>query len=224
MGCNLAGPRWITGQLRRIRKLVREIATGAKRPRNDNSGVHTILTMACTDRQHCAGPGCPLPYNARVAALKKQAQGSTSLRRSLSKKSLRAFSPSCFQNCKISFCVFILQFCRCGGLLNAKGNPDGFLSHYLSLRNFRLSSFFDSLRRRGARPCAITFLFCFIASAAPAWPSAGRAGLLPDRSRPRRPAPSGRGRSRRGSEFPVRACRTSRRARRRTEDDARPRS
>ncbi|WP_418487212.1 hypothetical protein, partial [Faecousia sp.] len=29
--------------------------------RNDNSEVHTILTMACTDRQHCAGPGCPLP-------------------------------------------------------------------------------------------------------------------------------------------------------------------
>ena len=150
LGCNLAGSGWITGQLRRIRKLVREIATGAKRPRNDNSGVHTILTMACTDRQHCAGPGCPLPYNARVAALKKQAQGSTSLR------------------------------------------------HYFSV--------------------------CFTASAAPAWPSAERAGLLPDRSRLRRPAPSGRGRSRRGSEFPVRACRTSRRARRRTEDDAPPRS
>ena len=65
---NLAGPGWITGQLRRIRKLVREIATGAKRPRNDNSGVHTILTMACTDRQHCAGPGCPLPYSASSAA------------------------------------------------------------------------------------------------------------------------------------------------------------
>ena len=32
-------------------------------PRNDNSEVHTILTMACTDRQHCAGHGCPLPYN-----------------------------------------------------------------------------------------------------------------------------------------------------------------
>ena len=32
-------------------------------PRNDNSEVHTILTMACTDRQHCAGRGMPLPYN-----------------------------------------------------------------------------------------------------------------------------------------------------------------
>ena len=127
---------------------------GLRPPRNDNSGAFTILTSVCTSRQYRAGPGCPLPYNARVAALKKQAQGSTSLRHSLSKKSLRAFSPSCSQNCKISFCVFILQFCRCGGLLNAKGNPDGFLSHYLSLRNFRLSSFFDSLRRRGAHPCA----------------------------------------------------------------------
>ena len=60
---NLAGPGWITGQLLRIRKLVREIATGAKRPRNDNSGVHIILTMACTDCKCGAGPGCPLPYN-----------------------------------------------------------------------------------------------------------------------------------------------------------------
>ena len=34
---------------------------------------------------------------------------------------------SCFQNCKIEFCIIILQFCRCGGLFDAKGNPDGFL-------------------------------------------------------------------------------------------------
>ena len=38
-----------------------------------------------------------------------------------------------------------LQFCRCGGLWNAKGHPDGFLSHDPSLRNFRLGRFFDSL-------------------------------------------------------------------------------
>ena len=37
---------------------------------------------------------------------------------------------------------------RCGGLFNAKGNPDGFLSHYPSLRDFRLGRFFDSLRRQ----------------------------------------------------------------------------
>ena len=70
---------------------------------------------------------------------------------SLSKKSLRDFSPSCFQNCKMKFCSIILQFCRCGGLLNAKGNPDGFLSHFSSLRNFRLDRFFDSLRSRCTR-------------------------------------------------------------------------
>ena len=34
---------------------------------------------------------------------------------SLSKKSLWAFSSSCFPNCKIKFCSMILQFCRCGG-------------------------------------------------------------------------------------------------------------
>ena len=55
------------------------------------------------------------------------------------------FSPSCFPNCKIKFCSMILQFCRCGGGSNAKGHPDGFLSHFPSLRNFRLSRFFDSL-------------------------------------------------------------------------------
>ena len=44
------------------------------------------------------------------------------------------FSPSCFPNCKINFCIMISQFCRCGGLFDAKGNPDGFLSHYPSLR------------------------------------------------------------------------------------------
>ena len=70
---------------------------------------------------------------------------------SLSKKSLRDFSPSCFQNCKMKFCSIIFQFCRCGGLLNAKGNPDGFLSHFSSLRNFRLDRFFDSLRSRCTR-------------------------------------------------------------------------
>ena len=54
---------------------------------------------------------------------------------------------SCFQNCKIEFCSIILQFCRCGGLFDAKGNPDGFLSHFSSLRNFRLGSFLTVLLR-----------------------------------------------------------------------------
>ena len=59
---------------------------------------------------------------------------------------------SCFPNCKIKFCSMILQFCRCGGLFDAKGNPDGFLSHYPSLRNFRLSRFFDSLKGMQPHP------------------------------------------------------------------------
>ena len=32
-------------------------------PRNDKSGAIVILMTACSFRQHCAGPGCPLPYN-----------------------------------------------------------------------------------------------------------------------------------------------------------------
>ena len=63
---------------------------------------------------------------------------------SLSKKSCWTFSPSCYQNCKINFCSMILQFCRCGGVFNAKENPDGFLSHFSSLRNLWLGSFFNS--------------------------------------------------------------------------------
>ena len=66
----------------------------------------------------------------------------------LVKKVPSGFLPSCFQNCKMKFCSIILQFCRCGGLLNAKGNPDGFLSHFSSLRNLRLGSFFASPFRK----------------------------------------------------------------------------
>ena len=42
-------------------------------------------------------------------------EGRPTGRPQLVKKSLRAFSPSCFQNCKVNFCIMILQFCRCGG-------------------------------------------------------------------------------------------------------------
>ena len=50
------------------RQCLPEIATGAKRPRNDNSGAGAVLAIACSDRQHCAGRGVPLPYNAQLAA------------------------------------------------------------------------------------------------------------------------------------------------------------
>ena len=36
---------------------------GLRPPRNDNSGGHTIFTMACTGRECGAGPGCPFPCN-----------------------------------------------------------------------------------------------------------------------------------------------------------------
>ena len=42
-------------------------------------------------------------------------EGRPTGRPQLVKKSLRVFSPSCIQNCKIKFCSNILQFCRCGG-------------------------------------------------------------------------------------------------------------
>ena len=75
----------------------------------------------------------PLQYNLNINSRRGAAP-----RLCLSKKSLWTFLTSCFQNCKINFCSIILQFCRCGGLFHAKGNPDGFLSHFSSLRNFRL--------------------------------------------------------------------------------------
>ena len=62
---------------------------------------------------------------------------------SLSKSPFGSFAklPSKLQNV---FCSSVLQFCRCGGLLNAKGHPDGFLSLFSSLRNLRLDWFFDT--------------------------------------------------------------------------------
>ena len=81
--------------------------------------------------------------------------------RSACQKVPSGFLPSCFQNCKMKFCSIILQFCRCGGLLNAKGNPDGFLSHFSSLRNLRLGSFFASPFRKNEmyRPASRTVHF-----------------------------------------------------------------
>ncbi len=60
LGCNLAG--LVDNRATLAIRLVRD-RVGREAPRNDNSEVHTILTMVCTDRQHCAGSGMPLPYN-----------------------------------------------------------------------------------------------------------------------------------------------------------------
>ena len=70
------------------------------------------------------------------------------------------FSSSCFPNCKIKVCSMILQFCRCGGLFDAKGHPDGFLSHFPSLRNFRLSMFFRQSGRHVGNSVPVFLLYC----------------------------------------------------------------
>ena len=79
---------------------------------------------------------------------------------SLSKSPFGSFAklPSKLQNV---FCSSVLQFCRCGGLFDAKGNPDGFLSHFSSLRNLRLGSFFASPFRKNEmyRPASRTVHF-----------------------------------------------------------------
>ena len=71
----------------------------------------------------------------------------------------------------MKFCSIILQFCRCGGLLNAKGNPDGFLSHFSSLRNLRLGRFFDSLSQPAWRSVTVMQAdnFCGIFAALILW-------------------------------------------------------
>ena len=51
-------------------------------PRNDTSGAFTIITIGCSDRQHCAGAGCPLPYNG-VCGRRQCAQICCCQRRSL---------------------------------------------------------------------------------------------------------------------------------------------
>ena len=95
-----------------------------------------------------------------------------------------AFSPSCFQNCKINFCSMILQFCRCGGLFNVKGHPDGFLSHFSSLRNFWLGGFSCSLTGCGPpvsvysiRCAAVNRMFSF--DVRPSWRVVGERHAAP---------------------------------------------
>ena len=46
----------------------RDCHVGLRPPRNDNSEVHTVLTVARSYRQRCAGRGQPGPYSVRLAA------------------------------------------------------------------------------------------------------------------------------------------------------------
>ena len=49
----------------------RDCHVGLWPPRNDKSGTVIILSLPNTNRQHCAGPGCPLPYSALREAMGK---------------------------------------------------------------------------------------------------------------------------------------------------------
>ena len=55
------------------RQCLLEIATGAKRPRNDKSGAISILTIVCSGRQRTAGSGMPLPYTEAPRYIGKNA-------------------------------------------------------------------------------------------------------------------------------------------------------
>ena len=46
----------------------RDCHVGLRPPRNDNSEVHTVLTVVRSYRQRCAGRGQPGPYSVRLAA------------------------------------------------------------------------------------------------------------------------------------------------------------
>ena len=61
---NLAEPDRTTGKSSAKSQLPsRDCHVGLRPPRNDNSGGHTIFTMACTGRECGAEPGCPFPCN-----------------------------------------------------------------------------------------------------------------------------------------------------------------
>ena len=49
--------------------------------RNDKSGTVIILSLPNTNRQHCAGPGCPLPYSALREAMGKTPLSTLNFRR-----------------------------------------------------------------------------------------------------------------------------------------------
>ena len=54
-----------------FRQCLPEIATAPLGPRNDKPLAFTVLSPAGSNRQYSAGRGMPLPYNARLAALRK---------------------------------------------------------------------------------------------------------------------------------------------------------
>ncbi len=75
---------------------------------------------------------------------------------SLSKSPFGSFAklPSKLQNV---FCSSVLQFCRCGGLFDAKGHPDGFLSACRKVPSGFLPSCFQNCKMKF---CSIILQFC----------------------------------------------------------------
>ena len=59
----------------------RDCHVGLWPPRNDKSGTVIILSLPNTNRQHCAGPGCPLPYSALREAMGKTPLSTLNFRR-----------------------------------------------------------------------------------------------------------------------------------------------
>ena len=85
----------------------------------------------------CSGNAAAFPIGAISRFLRKkipEAQASGNF--SLSKKSLWAFSPSCFQNCKIEFCCIL--FCNSAAAAGDGTRKETLtVSHFSSLRNFQ---------------------------------------------------------------------------------------
>ena len=105
------------------RQCLLEIATGAKRPRNDKSGAISILTIVCSGRQRTAGSGMPLPYKieksrqeTRRDAAGQKNRPSRKFRREEKCERKPSGCPFAFnhppqrQNCKIMLQNLILQF------------------------------------------------------------------------------------------------------------------
>ena len=77
--------------------------------RRDRTKCHTDLAhSASLPAPAYAGPGDPAQNRTNFCP-KYKAPGACQ------KSPSGAFLTSCFQNCKINFCIMILQFCRCGG-------------------------------------------------------------------------------------------------------------
>ena len=83
-------------------------------PRNDTSGERAVHQCTCAvelPSARCSGNAAAFPIGAISRFLRKKIpEAEASGIFSLSKKSLWAFSPSCFQNCKIEFCCIL--FCN----------------------------------------------------------------------------------------------------------------